>query len=512
MRFPILVLGLLCASAPARGQTPDAACEKLAALKIENAMLVAGTVPAGQFKPPPSPPGGMPSMPQAFANLPAMCRVTGTLKPSSDSDITVEVWLPIENWNGKLQGVGNGGWAGSIFYFLMANALRSGYAVVATDTGHVGGMGDGAFAFNHPEKVTDFAWRAVHEMTVVAKALIESYYGKAPRLSYWNGCSTGGRQGLKEAQRYPSDYDGILDGAPANFMTHLATHSLWVAHATLKDQASYIPKDKFATLHKAVLDACDGLDGVKDGVLENPRQCKFDPKSIECAAGTDTSACLTAPQVDAARKIYGPARNPRTGAEIFPGLERGSEMGWGALAAGPGPLSISADHFKYIVFGNPDWDYKTLDFDRDVAKADQVDNGLLNATSPNLRAFFNRGGKILMYHGWNDQLIAPGNSINYYNSVVKELGLETVSKSMRLFMAPGMDHCFGGDGPNVFDGMAALERWVEQHEAPEQLIASHIANGKPDRTRPLCLYPKVAVYSGTASTDDAANFVCKAQP
>jgi feruloyl esterase len=516
MRFSsgvaVSIFALLSTVSQARGQTPDAAaCGKLAALKIENATLVGEAVAAGQFTPPPPPPGGMPSMPQAFANLPAMCRVTATLKPSSDSDIKVEVWLPVEGWNGKLQGVGNGGWAGSIFYFMMANALRGGYAVVATDTGHAGGMGDGRFAFNHPEKLTDFAWRAVHEMTVTAKAVIEAYYGKGPRLSYWNGCSTGGRQGLKEAQRFPSDYDGILDGAPANYMTHLAAHSLWVAHATLKDPASYIRKEKFAALHKAVLDACDGLDEVRDGVLENPRRCKFDPRSIECPAGTDTTACLTSTQVAAARKIYGPARNPRTGAEIYPGLEPGSEMGWGALAAGPAPLSISADHFRYIVFGNPEWDYKTLDFDKDIAKADAIDNGLLNATNPNLRAFFNRGGKILMYHGWNDQLIAPGNSINYYNSVVKELGPDTVSKSFRLFMAPGMEHCFGGEGPSVFDGMSALEQWVEQQKAPEQLIASHIANGTPDRTRPLCLYPKVAVYSGTGSTDDAANFVCRAQ-
>ena len=264
-----------------------------------------------------------------------MCRVTATLKPSSDSDIKVEVWLPAAGWNGKLQGVGNGGWAGSIFYFMMASALRSGYAVVATDTGHAGGMGDGTFAFNHPEKLTDFAWRAVHEMTVTAKAVIEAYYGNGPRLSYWNGCSTGGRQGLKEAQRYPSDYDGILDGAPANYMTHLATHSLWVAHATLKDPASYIPKEKFAALHKAVIDACDGLDAVKDGVLENPRQCKVDPKSIECPAGTDAAHV---PDRAAGRSCAQDLRACAQSADWrrdLPGLERGSEMDGARWPAGP---------------------------------------------------------------------------------------------------------------------------------------------------------------------------------
>ena len=310
-KFLASFLTLLGLAAPLHGQALDAtACEKLASLKLENVRSPhsrSGLASSARRR---SPPGGVPNAPQTFASLPAMCRVTATLKPSSDSDIKAEVWLPVSGWNGKLQGVGNGGWAGSIFYFMMATALRSGYAVVATDTGHAGGMGDGTFAFNHPEKLTDFAWRAVHEMTITAKAVIEAYYGSAPRLSYWNGCSTGGRQGLKEAQRYPSDYDGILDGAPANYMTHLATHSLWVAHATLKDAAGYIPKEKFVALHKAVIDACDGLDAVRDGVLENPSQCKVDPKSIECPAGTDAPTCLTAPQVEAARKILRACAQP----------------------------------------------------------------------------------------------------------------------------------------------------------------------------------------------------------
>ena len=357
MRLKLLinVLALLGLAAPVHGQSLDAAaCEKLASLKLAHATLASQSVGAGEFSPPASPPGGMPNAPQAFADLPAMCRVTATLKPSSDSDIKVEVWLPAAGWNGKLQGVGNGGWAGSIFYFMMANALRSGYAVVATDTGHAGGMGDGTFAFNHPEKLTDFAWRAVHEMTVTAKAVIEAYYGKGPRLSYWNGCSTGGRQGLKEAQRFPSDYDGILDGAPANYMTHLADPQP-VGRARDVEGSGQLHSEG------EVRDAAQGRDrrmrrarwrqGRRAGEsrqlpVRSASRCSVRP-------GPTRATCLTAPQVDAARKIYGPARNPRTGAEIFPGLERGSEMGWGALAGGPAPLSISADHFKYIVFKDP---------------------------------------------------------------------------------------------------------------------------------------------------------------
>jgi feruloyl esterase len=489
----------------------------LASLTLPNTTItLAQAVEPGAFTPPIPAVGAAapPVAAQAYRDLPAFCRVAATLKPSSDSDIRIEVWMPASGWNGKFQAIGNGGWAGTISYLgpgrsSLAGALRTGYATASTDTGHVGTGGDGSFALGHPEKVIDFGYRAVHEMTVGAKAIVKAYYGTGPRLSYWNGCSTGGRQGLKEAQRYPADYDGILAGAPANYWTHLLTQSLWVAHATLKDPASYIPREKYSVIHKAVLDACDGLDGVKDAVLEDPMRCHFDPRVLQCS-GADTATCLTASQVEAARVIYGPAKNPRTGAEIFPGLEPGSEMGWAALAAGPAPFSISADHFKYVVFKNPNWDYKTLDFDKDVALADEIDNGAINATDPNLTTFFDRGGRILLYHGWNDPLIAPRNSINYYMSVVKTFGgAKRVVNSMRLFMVPGMNHCSGGDGTSSFDGLAALEQWVEQKKAPEQLHGSHFTGNALDRTRPLCPYPQIAAYKGTGSTDDEANFVCK---
>jgi len=281
-----------------------------------------------------------------------------------------------------------------------------------------------------------------------------------------------------------------------------------VGQAVHQEEASFIPQSKYKLIHDAVIEACDLQDAVQDGVLENPAQCRFDPAILQCKAG-DAATCLTSAQVEAARKIYAPATNPRTKQIIFPGLMPGSEMGWAGLA-GPQPLPIATDHFKYVVFKDPDWDYKRFNFDSDVALADKIDNGLINATDPNLKAFFGHGGKILQYHGWNDQLISPLNSINYYKSVQDAMGGVTkVRDNYRLFMVPGMNHCAGGDGPNNFDVLGALEQWVEKGKAPEQIIATRVTNGKADRTRPLCPYPQVATYKRNGNTDDAANFVCK---
>ena len=483
-------------------------CESLATLALpDTTITLAKPEPAGTFTPPK--PVSFPGPP--LDNLPAFCRVAAEIKPTKDSDIKFEVWMPASNWNGKFMGIGNGGWSGEIWYPFMGVALRRGYAAASTDTGHEGSAGDASFALGHPEKVIDFGYRAVHEMTVKAKAIIAAYYGDAPKHSYWNGCSSGGKQGLKEAQRFPRDYDGIIAGAPANFWTHLIVSGIWIADATRENPAGYIPKDKLPLLHKAVLNACDTLDGLKDGVLEDPRRCHFDPKVLQCK-DTEGPDCLTAAQVEAARKIYAGPSNPQTGEQIFPGLERGSEGGWSFFVGGPEPR-IVASHFKYLVFKNPNWDFRSLNFDSDVTLADKLDNGLITATDPNLKEFFAQSGKLLLYHGWNDGGIAPQNTINYYNSVTGAMGgSDKVQDSIRLFMAPGMDHCYGGDGPFAFDSIAPLEQWVEKGKAPDRIVAAHLPPGpapaKPDRTRPLCPYPQVAKYKGSGSTDDASNFVC----
>jgi len=381
-----------------------------------------------------------------------------------------------------------------------------GYATASTDTGH--STPGGSWALGHPELVTDYAYRGIREMTLKAKAIVTAFYGDAPRLSYFVGCSTGGRQGLMEAQRFPEDYDGIVAGAPANFFTHLMAGTLWAATATLKDPASFIPPAKYPLINKAVMAACDSRDGVSDGLIENPQRCAFDPKTLQCA-GAENETCLTAPQVEAARRLYASAVNPRTKQEIFPGLAPGGELTWGAMAGGPQPFSIPVDFYKYFLFANPDWEWKTFDFDKDVEAVDQKFGGLLNATNPDLKAFKARGGKLIMYHGWNDQLIQPMNSVNYYNSVAKKMGAKETDEFLRLFMAPGMTHCAGGPGPNTFDAVAALEQWVEHGTKPASIVASHATSGTVDRTRPLCPYPQVATYKGSGSIDAAANFVCK---
>jgi feruloyl esterase len=479
-------------------------CDTLAALALKDATITrVQLVAAGQFSAPGEQQAGG-ARPNPYKSLPEFCRVAATLTPSSDSEIKVEVWLPASSWNGKFQAVGNGGWAGVISYSAMADAIRSGYASASTDTGHVGGRG--TFALGHPEKLIDFAWRSEHEMTVKAKTVIQAFYGSAPKLSYWNGCSTGGRQGLKEAQKFPDDYDGIIAGAPAN----RTAISLWIADAVLKDPASYIPPSKYPMIHQAALAACDGRDGLKDGLIDDPTTCSFDPKVLLCK-GTDSPSCLTAPQVNAAKKIYSPAINPRTGQQLFSSLVPGTELGWGVQALGPAPSANIYDQYRYVVFKNANWDWRTFNFDSDVARGDLPENLIMNATDPNMKPFFSHGGKLLLYHGWSDPNVPTLNTIKYYKGVVDAMGgTSNASNSVRLFLEPGMGHCGGGEGPNVFDKIGALERWVEQGKPPDDLIASHITDGKVDRTRPLCPYPQIARYKGTGSIDDAANFACTA--
>lgn len=518
-------LRLLMACCTVSGAAAFAAqsCETLAKLALPATMITrAESVPGGTF----TPPAG-----KAIPNLPAFCRVAGTIKPSSDSDIRFEVWMPASGWNGKFQGVGNGGYAGAISYDQLGTVVAHGYATASTDTGHEAGGTDASWALRHPEKIADFGYRAIHETAVRAKAIIRAFYGESPKHSYFSSCSNGGRQALMEAQRYPEDYDGIIAGAPANYWTHLLANAAWDLLALLGDKDSYIPPKKLPAIEAAALAACDSLDGVNDRVIEDPPRCHFDPGVLLCK-GQESDSCLTGPQVTALEKLYAGGRTSR-GVRIFPGYSPGGEAepgGWAPWITGSAPekslmYAFGTQFYKNMVYDDPAWDYHKFDADRDTEAADQKMARYLNATDPDLSRFRARGGKLILYHGWSDAAIAAKNSVDYYESVVRKTGAKTAATFVRLFMVPGMQHCGGGAGPNSFGqfGVAsgdadhdidtALERWVEQGIAPEKIIAAKRKNDlDPEsaivRNRPLCAWPMVARYKGSGSTDDAANFDC----
>ncbi len=510
---------VLLLSALAAGSAGAATCEGLAELKLPNTTITTvRSIVAGAF----TPASGSAA---PYKDLPAFCRVAGVIKPSSDSDIRFEVWLPAANWNGKFHGIGNGGFAGSISYAGLAGALARGYATASTDTGH--STSDASWALGHPEKIVDYGYRAIHEMTDKAKQIVKAFYGEGPQRSYFASCSNGGRQALMEAQRYPNDYDGIIAGAPANAFTHILTGFAWNMKNTLADPAAYISAKKLKAIEAAALAACDARDGVKDGVLDEPVRCGFDPAVLLCK-GAESDECLTEKQVAALKKIYAGPRNAK-GQLVIPGFTPGGETGpggWTAWITGGTPTTalqffFSTQAFKNMVYNDPNWDFKTFELERDGKLANEKLAPVLNATNPDLKAFNARGGKLILYHGWNDAALPPVNTINYFQSVGAKLGQRQANGFVRLFMAPGVQHCNSGPGPDTFGQMVtsgqsdaqhdltlALERWVEQGVAPEQVIATKRQGGQVTRTRPLCAYPQVAQYKGSGSTDDAANFVC----
>jgi hypothetical protein len=506
-------------------------CERLSQLKLlQTTISTAVSVPAGEFQRPDAPPSDRSSV-----NLPAFCRVTGVITPSADSEIKFEIWMPSQNWNGKFNGVGNGGFAGSINYGGLAAALRAGYAAASTDTGHAAGGTDARWALDHPEKIVDFAYRAIHLTAETGKAIVQNFYGDAPRWSYFSSCSNGGRQALMEAQRFPDDYNGIIAGAPANYWTHLLATAVWNMQATLESQVSYIPATKLPVISQAVLAACDAKDGVKDGILNDPRQCGFNPDTLLCK-GPDSPACLTTPQVAALKRIYAGPVNKR-GQKVFPGFMPGAELGpggWALWITGTAPeksldFAFGTQFFSNMVFDNATWDFRKLNYDSDMLLTDQRKARILNATDPDLAKFSARGGKLILYHGWNDAAIPALNTVDYYRSVVLKMGLRKADRFVRLYMAPGVQHCGGGPGPDSFgvdpsadadpehSMFSALERWVEHDKAPKAIIASKHADpsspaGGPEMTRPLCPYPEEAKFKGEGDTNDAANFVCATAP
>ena len=440
------------------------------------------------------------------APLPAHCRVAATLTPSPDSHIEMELWLPTDTWNGKFLAVGNGAWAGVISFDAMASGLRRGYAAASNDTGHKGGSA--SFAVGHPEKLIDFGYRAMHEMTVQSKAIVQAFYTRGPRLSYYEGCSTGGRQGLMTAQRFPEDFDAIVAGAPVYNMVHLNVSQVAVQVGMLKNPASLVSTEKRQLLADAVVAACDQQDGVKDGIVSEPRACRFDPAVLACKAG-DGVDCLTPAQVANARSAYAPVTTTR-GAPVYPGRSPGFESGWRIPAPGAPLNPLFTDMVRYVGRQDPGWDPMTFELESDLALA-LKHASFIEASDPDLAKFKARGGKLLLYHGWADPGPAPENTINYYEAVNRTLkgGQEDW---MRLFLMPGVGHCGGGVGPDQADFLGAIERWKEIGAAPSQIPATRSSgrSGQPPLSRPLCPYPQVARHNGSGSTDDAKNFACVA--
>jgi hypothetical protein len=454
------------------------------------------------------------------------CRVAVTLTPTADSSIMAEVWLPDPTkWNGNFLGAGNGGFGGSVSGPAgdMGKELAKGYATAGNDLGHEiasATVVDGSWAIGHPEKVKDFAFRADHVTAVFAKTLIAAYYGRAPALSYFRGCSNGGHEALMEAERYPEDYDGIVAGAPANAWTHIMTGFLWNENALFANPESEIPQAKLAIIQNAVLAKCDALDGVKDGIINDPAQCRFDPKALLCKTA-DAPDCLTHPQLDALRKIYRGPVDPRTGKSIHPGFPPGNEglpNNWNFWITGLKAQSQFANQFfGSFVWGDPAWNFRSFDFARDVARTDAELGAIINSNDPDLSAFAARGGKLILFQGWADAAITPLGTIQYYKNIQQKMGTDRAQRFVRLFMAPGMMHCGGGPGPSSFDAVSSVAQWREKNQAPETILAARFGassaagpTGEPLSTRPLCAYPNVAHWTGTGSPDEAKNYLCRA--
>jgi len=442
-----------------------------------------------------------------FTALPAFCRVTATLRPSAVSNIRMELWLPIAGWNGHFRGTSPNGLGGVINYNAMGVGLTDGFAVASTDTGHQGGE---TGWMQVPDQVTDFAGRAMHETTVAGKALTMAYYGTAPRFSYMIECGGGSAAALHEVQKYPADYNGVVVGGHAAHLTRQMFGQLWLWGAAHPNGVAILPSVKLPVLHAAVLDKCDALDGVKDGLLENPVRCAFDPKEIECKAA-DGPDCLSAPQVDAVRKIYAGPTNPRTGERVWSPLYRGSELDWSFFTESASPVGIATSTLRDAILKDPAWDYRTtpVDFDRHVALADRSDIARANASNPDISAYLRQGGKLILSGGWNNALVPAGAVLDYYQRVEATIGRDDTRRAVRLYMVPGMIECNGGPGTDTFDLLGVMRRWVEQKQAPQEVLASRVEHGKVIRTRPLCPYPQVATYSGRGSTDAASSFTCK---
>lgn len=486
------------------------ACERMRALPLENAAILTAEHidPAGT----PWQIDGDTLTGRPVRVSQAFCRIQGRI----EREIQFELWLPAEaQWNGKHLGVGNGGYSGFINYSGLAHGLQRGYAASSTDTGHTGGPADASWMLGHPERIENYGHRAHHLTAQLSRRLIAAYYGRPARYAYFMGCSNGGQQGLTAAQRYPEDYDGIISGAPGTNFPDMATYVM--LNGLRNAGAASLTQPQMQWAVERMVEACDAQDGLADGLIEHPPSCKFDFESLACGAG-EQGECLTAAQVRVLRDLYAPMTDAE-GREIYPPPAIGALLPVSDLARRG---KLGADLYRYAVFGDLQWDPTNFVLERDLPRARERLRVLIS-DEEDLSSFAERGGKLIIYHGWDDSGPSPYNTIDYHSRVRARLGARETDAFFRLFMVPGMYHCAGGPGPNSFgnvgdppvldaqhDVLLALENWVERGVAPERIIASRVTEGRIERTRPLCPYPQRARYRGAGDIDRAASFECVA--
>jgi feruloyl esterase len=497
-------------------------CEDLASAAIPHTTIsLAQSIPAGSFTPP--------GTTTPITGLPAFCRIVASITTRPGEDVGIEVWLPdAADWNGRFEGVGNGGFGGVIVYSALAAGLQRGFATANTDTGHTGGV-EGSIGQPLPwaqSKVMlkDWGHTSIHLMTVSAKHFVAAFYGAKAKYAYYDGCSTGGAEAMEEADFYPDDYDGIHAGSPGQDYSHLMMSFFWGGILPAKNPAATIPQTQLNVLNAAALQQCGGSDAVTAGYLLDPRSCHFDPAPLLCQSEQDPSTCLTQPQIDEAQMLYTPVRDPVNGLVLYPGFARGGEETW-SLIQGSLVGAFAQPLIANAVFNDPNWDWTTFDFNADAFLVDKKLSPLINATNPNLHGLNSHGAKLLVTQGWADALNAETLPIEYFNSVVlKQASLDATLDFYRLFMAPGMSHCGGGPGPNTIGGsappttidaqhdvIAALQAWVENGIAPSKLISTKYVNDAPPngvaRELTLCPYPQVIHYDGGDETK-ASSYSC----
>jgi hypothetical protein len=512
------------------------ACSKLKDLRLDHTEIASAEYSAaGHQVSLMTTPIGIP-----WFNVPASCRVKLIIKPTADSHIESEVWMPATAWNGRLWSAGNGGLAGSVDELSMSVALMRGYATSSTDTGHHAGDQDGSWGLGHPEKLIDFGHRAIHETAVQAKALISALYGKPPAFSYFAAGSNGGREALAEAQRYPEDYDGIESDAPAFDGSNNVIVGSWTMQQLSKTTGSWLPRAKLPAIAAAAMAQCDAIDGLKDGLIDDPRRCHPQPEALLCK-GEETDSCLTPPQIAAVKALYGGPGGQDPDHYGFYGYEPGSELGWGDWSLGSGPgksvlYNFSDQFHRYLVYDDATWTLDRFDIAKDAIETDRKMGAFYDARDPDLSRFAARGGKLILIHGWGDMALQPRLTIDYYERVRTQMGAEAAANVVVLYMVPGMAHGFGGSGPNAFGQVMAppadaspstnigstLIAWVEKQQRPGPVIAAKYDNDikalivpqemTASRTRPLCLYPQVARWNGKGSVDEAKNFACAPPP